>query len=712
MQQLLVFYKSAILKTRSAETNAEKRSMLHIVMLHILLPSLTKPRHHRSERDTGTISMCLHLFRNLVAIQDPTATSLSSAEMVALSNLQNELIEEMQSSHVLDTMLMFAGNAETRDFEPWNVVTTEFVYHLFAGGNPSCLLERSSQQSCRGKEAPLPANTLQKLLLAESQDKRNQACHSTSTRHSRFTTSLQYKDSTGQTRTATSQASLRKSAEQLEEDLRKRRRRICRRKKVEEEGAARKRMAWSIAASQVLAKWSDQFLETGFESLIRSVVKDIRSESAKIINIDQTRTRVMQVSDFFLNYFLQMRELHLVQASSEKNREEVNARKDLEAPDESSFSFSAVEYWLEPWALKMAWMRAIQARDDRAWLEYVVSVRLWTTLLNLVEALGKSREQDEVDKADGIQALHFYDEIALDAAKSITKSYTSQSFRCLESIVDFAFVMPRLLERYSKDKGNLYVKVKRQMRKSKESEVMNADEEHQQVQRVVDSKIKERKFEFQRFQGELCSNQLVDACLTYLTRWQEIADHAFEHVNGVIHVLHRIVVKAGSVRLLFPHRRRMALKSLQSDQLFWQFVRREAPLVQSDTSRLIEYVLSKFHRLDEEEKAHWAEGMKAPRPVKVFKMPPEIEIRPSRGQEEDVRIAVGLLVEKELSKVVFWIKGALEEASRIRNALFGQQSSMHSSGMDSSQDSQATPVHRIGEFSDFREYTGPFLTAF
>ena len=80
----------------------------------------SRVRHHRNERDVGTISMSLHFFRNLLAIQDPVATTLSSVEQISNSTLQSELICTMARSHVLETILMLANSAESREFGQWN----------------------------------------------------------------------------------------------------------------------------------------------------------------------------------------------------------------------------------------------------------------------------------------------------------------------------------------------------------------------------------------------------------------------------------------------------------------------------------------------------------------------------------------------------------------------------------------------------------------
>ena len=45
-----------------------------------------------------------------------------------------------------------------------------------------------------------------------------------------------------------------------------------------------------------------------------------------------------------------------------------------------------VSLWLEPWAFRLVRARTAMALESRQWLEFTLSVRLWTTQLRLLEA--------------------------------------------------------------------------------------------------------------------------------------------------------------------------------------------------------------------------------------------------------------------------------------------------------------------------------------
>lgn len=445
-------------------------------------------------------------------------------------------------------------------------------------------------------------------------------------------------------------------------------------------------------------------MKLGYEILTRSVLEDIRRERPKVGDLDQARTRIMQMGCFFLEYFLSRRQASQSKQQAlgeiDKEREKIATKEDI--PEE--WPFSLVAQWLEPWALRMAYVRSGSSFEKKHWLEYVAAINLWTTLFKLIDALSKSASQEDRDVAEGILATHFYDQAAIDSAKSVLSSYTTQSFSCLRAIIALGQIMPRMLERYSKDKDHMYVKAKQQVRRNtKTNDKSSLAEEEIEVQTIAKNQQTERKFEFEKFQSKMCSNHLADACLLYLSRWQEFQDHASEQVYNVTQILHRLAVKASDLGLFFPYKRRMILQSLQSDYSFWSFVRTDASQVESDLRKLFQYILRKFDKLSEEEQAKWGDGMALPKAVKIFKMPAEIEIKPSRGHLDDVGIAVGLMLEKDKLSAVMWIKSGLEEAIRMKKAIVEKENEEGDviDDDDDDVDEDRIPNSALSKFTDF-----------
>ena len=128
LQSAQVQYKSSILRERAKEPRLGDRTVLSCVLRYVLAPSL-KPRAERTERDVGVTSMCLHLFRNLLAIRDPPLQSFSTSNIANMS-LQSVLVQQMDTFHILDALRMLASQADTKEFEMWTPIVAESVYHM------------------------------------------------------------------------------------------------------------------------------------------------------------------------------------------------------------------------------------------------------------------------------------------------------------------------------------------------------------------------------------------------------------------------------------------------------------------------------------------------------------------------------------------------------------------------------------------------------
>lgn len=722
LEQVMVLYKSAIIHCRSQESNGTDRDVLSTIMLHVLLPSLSKPRHLRSERDTGTISMCLHLFRNLLAVRDPASTSLSSAQAIADSRLQSELIVAMDKAHILETLLTIASSADSRDMEPWNAIVAESVYHIFIGSSPRDLITGTYRQARPvnpgQREQVQQSKSCDDLALALTKEARQRTARileSGTSRHSRFGTSLSFVDQKGERKFARNQASLRKTAAELAEGVKERQKRKFRRRRlVQEQGAPRAKIGWTREAQTILQTWAERFVKLGFESLTRTLLMDIRSERAKLGDIDTARIRFMQLAGFFLDYFLIRREAApgRKKASCEDATKEVmtdvteagdGAEEKHGEEDEDEWPFALVAGWLDDWALKMAWLRSMGAYENKDWLEFVAAIQLWTVLFRLVDGLSRSDLESDRDLAELLQTNHYYDAASLDSAKTIFQSYRSQSFSFLDAVIDFANVMPKMLERFTSNKEHIYVKAKRNARKSKAKAIEDGDaydmgDVEEQAKKAAEASFKERRFEFEKFQSQqFCSNSLANACILYLGYWEDFARPA-EQLASVVNIMHRMTVKASELRLFFPYERRNALTKLVKGSLV-PSLQTVAPAAVHDLCKLVDYIKRKFAKLSPDEQQRWAEGQKAPRPTKPFKMPAEIKVDPSRGHLDDIGIAVALLIEKQRLRCVMWVKEGLENAARERQSIVDEV--REEDGLDGEDDGDEIPTRAREKFSDY-----------
>lgn len=694
----MVAYKLATLRGVGDQSSQPQQSLLGAIMRHILIPALDKDRHQRSERDVGTISMALHFFRNLLAIKDPLATTLSSNTLISESTLQSDLVCEMQRTHILETLLIMANNADKQAFAQWNVITAECVYAVYGGqkgvdvasfgsstqtnsspiesadkleGSSSSQAGPSTSQQRAGKSAA--SSSLASFLNAEAHEKRV-ALATTGSRHSRFGTTINFKSADGDRRVARNASSLRKTVEELrlENELRSRRKGGSRKRVAIEHGAPVLQAEWTPAARQVLRDWADRFLlSRGFETLLASVLKDVRAEREKVGDLDKARVRVMLLASFFLDY---MRE----------RRRSTLASTETSSPESASpWRYELVEEWLGEWAFKMVLVRSMASLEYKAWLELEAALRLWLTLLRVVDDMAQTGTANEQDRAERLQANHFYHKETLDFCSHIARccNKVKQSFAFTGTVLAFLHWMPRMLERYSTNKEHLFVRAKRHAHKarakrmaegvSEESGDADAQDaryggtEEEETRARAQDLYTDRRLDFDRFQTSICARPLVQACIAYLSRWRDFT-RPQDQLSDVVAVMHRIAVKAGDVRSFYPAEIRASLRNVLAGPLF-AAMEPVAPRAAGDCKKLIQYCIRRYEKLDESEKQLWGVGQAPPRKApKPAKMEREIQVKAGMTREEQVGVAVGLLAERNQLSRVTWLRQALSEAASDR----------------------------------------------
>lgn len=596
-----VQYKASIVRARAREERLGNRSVVQLVMDTMLLPALARPRAERTERDTGVISMCLHLVRNLVAIEEPPLHGRASVDALALATLQSELVAQLHDTHVLDVVLMLASNADTREYELWAPVAADIVYHLYVGADTAALAGDAS--------TPLAA-ALHSEDVARSRTQRRSGA-----RHSRFGTAIQFRAHDGSLRTARTPGALVAPVSQLEHAIAERAtRKVRRRRLAEERGAPRPRQL-DGAEADTLRAWADRFVGDGaFGVLMRAYLRDIHAERERVGDVDAARCRALELIEFFVAYFVARRR----------------------------WPFSVVAEWLEPWAFRLARSRADAARDARDWLEFTAAVRLWTALLRLVDALAHGAP-DERAAADALQETLYYDGDLLATAVQVMHAYSAQSVACLAAVVDFAYTLPRQLERHASAHAHMFVR--------------KAD-------------AGERQFRFESFQRSVATTRLAHAALQMLLRWAE-APAPRAMLPRTVAVLHRIAVKARRPELLFAARARAILTSVVSDGAAAIDACSES--AGRDLRRLVAHIDKRFSQLDAGAQAAFNQDRRPRAPP----APQEIAVRPGFMRSEEIGIAVGLLAEQHRLAAVTWIKFALETASTARKTILAHEPLEH-----------------------------------
>lgn len=86
--------------------------------------------------------------------------------------------------------------------------------------------------------------------------------------------------------------------------------------------------------------------------------------------------------------------------------------------------------------------------------------------------MSNSSDPTDAETAEILQNSIYYNYDILDSSLTVMAQYKDQSIAYLDSVIHFAYVLLRMLEKYSKNKGFMFVrkkKAKRAIRKKKQA---------------------------------------------------------------------------------------------------------------------------------------------------------------------------------------------------------------------------------------------------
>lgn len=168
----------------------------------------------------------------------------------------------------------------------------------------------------------------------------------------------------------------------------------------------------------------------------------------------------------------------------------------------------------------------------------------------------------------------------------------------LESVITFAYVLLKMLERYSKNKTFMFVRKSAKRKKNKAQadrdgvapvpEEYEGDSEDEGVPDDDEPNYAEHTFTFTKFEKKFANEGVCNTLLAYLQRYRELDNDKLRRVVGMIH---RQVVKAQAEGLYFQ---------VSSLALFRSILDSKASLPQGDAARdlvqLVTYISRKFFK--------------------------------------------------------------------------------------------------------------------
>ncbi|ODO06093.1 topoisomerase 1-associated factor 1 [Cryptococcus wingfieldii CBS 7118] len=542
-------------------------------LLALMVPCLAKPR--KDEKDTRIISLGLHVVRNLLAVKDASAEGTATGTKAEMAQLQSDLICQLDSLTYLQLFLTLASCSDKSDLNAFNVIVLDILHLIFRGVK----VQELGQDQKR-----VPLDNLAKLLDGEKKQKA-MSSKSGYTRHSRFGTTITVK--TAEQRVVLhKQNAVVQDAGKILDAVKKGKKAPP--KKMDE---LTQYITLSVEAMIVLQNFCRAFLETAFNTFFEYILRDIRMERTKIRPSDNIR--VFYLTRFFIEYLLLLRnKLYDKGGSRERDELPLGLVAQMAEMDSVKWLFAR---------LRISW-------DDKpkAWTELQACIDCFTQILLLIDDMATSPDEEDVEVAEIMQHQLYYNYDILDSALSVVREYKNQSIAYLDSIIHFAYVLLRMLERYSKTKSFMFIrKRKNTHRKRKEQQVDPNDSEEVRRRNIPEEygneeeadqgpdqdapTYEEHAFTFQGFEKRFATEAIVNTLLVYLERFLEF-DSA-EQVKRVVGLMHRQVVKTHAEGLFYK---------VTTMILFQRILENKHALPDAPASRdlttLITFILRKFFK--------------------------------------------------------------------------------------------------------------------
>lgn len=306
--------------------------------------------------------------------------------------------------------------------------------------------------------------------------------------------------------------------------------------------------------------------------------------------------------------------------------------------------------------------------------------------------MSQSPFEEDQSIAENIQSRLFYEESTHDRIVAIVRNYSKQDFGYLDACTELAHVHLRMLEQYSKQNVEMHVRSRRMARKKKKKApaAPNAegnmesneqeDEQDQASEREEAAEAqtisKERKFDFKRFAARFMKQGCINTFVA-LTRYY--TDLTSEQLKRAHRFFYRVAFKMEMSVMLFrvdiialfnnmikgpecldPH----SSTHMEWSELIRQLFKKMVRMIEQRPQLVVEMLFSKINST-----VYFLEHGYEKETVSVKpRAPAELEVKPGMEKDQQIAIAVSILLNQGKADAVEWIKQVLSSALSERDS--------------------------------------------
>ncbi|KAI0194618.1 timeless protein [Astrocystis sublimbata] len=652
LQLAQVGYKRAVI-------NYDAAQILHTAV-RVALPSMALSRGDRSARDDGIIKLVLLLIRNIAAISPPAGVKYDGDESQIS---RSALIDAFSFQDILLTILTIASNVG-EDFNHEGVILMEIIFHLVKRVDITKLFMDDKQLS------KTKANELTAMMSKEAAMHRPYNRKAPS-RHNRWGTMIWVDRGDGKMSTVTGQDALfDATTRQQKIDNSKTFRPPKRPTKDEMEpkdlGSP---VVLNTRARQQLKGFVEEFLDSGFNPLFLHMRKKLDENHDYIFEYHSRQFF------YLVAWFLE----------AERVRKKANKAQSSTGPvDVGSFNLVAAVLNQE---MFITLNRAMgNALENKRWQELCSTMRCFTQILLTVQEMLDSGQEEDEEIAENILSRIFYEEETHDRVANIAKCYKDQGFEYLDACTELTHTYLRVLEAYSKQNVDMQVRSRRRVRKKKKAAKTNGEnedipiaepDESENDDAAAEQTSRERKFDFKRFTHRFIPQGVVDTFVAFTKYYQDLNEAQLKRAHRYFY------------RVAFKQEMSVMLFRVDIIQLFYSMIKGQEPLDSNSSTfkeweELVKQILRKCIRKIEERPqliiellfskiaatANYLEFGFEKQTLSATQSKPgaELEFRHIVERDQQIAIAVGALLDKNLAHHVKWVKDQLSNAIEERKA--------------------------------------------
>ncbi|KAL0943986.1 topoisomerase 1-associated factor 1 (timeless protein) [Colletotrichum truncatum] len=649
----------AQLAYKRAIINFDGAQILHTAV-RVALPSMAITIGDRTPRDHGIIKLALFFLRNIAMIAPPPNVKYDGDETQVS---RSTTIDAFSFQDIFMVLLMIASNMG-EDFRTEDVIVMEIIYHLVKQVNVKKLF-MDEQQLNKAKAQELSAMMSKEKAMHNAYNRRGP------TRHNRFGTMVWMKRDDGRVSTITGQDALADSAtrqQKLDESKTFRPARRARKEELEPKdlGAPVKLNA---RANAQLRTFVEDFLDAGFNPLFEHVRKSLDREASHVLTYH--RRQFMYLVAWFL------------EAERVRRKRKQDAKKPSTADEVSSFNLVA---GVLNQAMFITLTKTMHdSWEHKEWPTLTAAMRCFTQILLTVQEMAESGNEDNEEIAENILSRLFYEDSTHDLVANVVRQYKDQGFEYLDSATELTHHFLRILEAYSKQNVDMQVRSRKRTRRKKKAAqdaagVDNIDEEGDESandEANAEKTSKERKFDFHRFTSRFTPQGVVDTFVAFTKYYKDLDDSQLKRAHRYFY---RIAFKQEMSVMLFRvdiiHLLYNMIKGPEPldkssgmfkewEELSKQIIRKCVRKIEQRPELIIEMLFSKMQST-----AHYLEFGYEKQTISSSHAKPaaELEFKTTEERDQQIAIVVGVLLDKNQSDHIAWVKKTLESVEGERRA--------------------------------------------